>query len=101
MVRAETARRGIVLIFDEILGYRTGPDCAQGYLGVTPDLATLGKAIGGGVPLSVFGGRRDLMAVVAPLGRRRSHRHLQRPPVQMLAAHAFLDAIAEPGSSSA
>src|SRR6185437_8336640 len=54
LVREETARRGIVLIFDEVLsGYRTGPDCAQGFLGVTPDLSTLGKAIGGGVPLSV------------------------------------------------
>jgi len=49
-VREETARRGIVLVFDEVLsGYRTGPDCAQGYLGVTPDLSVLGKAVGGGV----------------------------------------------------
>ena len=97
-VRAETARRGIVLIFDEILsGYRTGPDCAQGYLGVTPDLATLGKAIGGGVPLSVFGGRRELMSVVAPLGKAVHTGTYNAHLIQMLAAHAFLDTIAEPG----
>jgi glutamate-1-semialdehyde 2,1-aminomutase len=97
-VRAETARRGIVLIFDEILsGYRTGPDCAQGYLGVTPDLATLGKAIGGGVPLSVFGGRRELMSVVAPLGKAVHTGTYNAHLLQMLAAHAFLDVIAEPG----
>ena len=73
LVRAETARRGIVLIFDEVLsGYRTGPTCAQGYLGVTPDLTILGKAIGGGVPLSVFGGKRELMRMVAPIGLQQS-----------------------------
>lgn len=96
-VRAETTRRGIVLIFDEILsGYRTGPDGGQGYLGVTPDLATLGKAIGGGVPLSVFGGRRDLMSVVAPLGRAVHTGTYNAHLIQMLAAHAFLDVIEEP-----
>ena len=96
-VRAETARRGIVLVFDEILsGYRTGPDCAQGYLGVTPDLATLGKAIGGGVPLSVFGGRRELMSVVAPLGQAVHTGTYNAHLIPILAAHAFLDTIAEP-----
>jgi glutamate-1-semialdehyde 2,1-aminomutase len=98
LVRTETARRGIVLIFDEILsGYRTGPTCAQGYLGVTPDLCTLGKAIGGGLPLSIFGGRRDLMSVVAPLGRAVHTGTYNAHLVPMLAAHAFLDAIAEDG----
>jgi glutamate-1-semialdehyde 2,1-aminomutase len=97
-VRAETARRGIVLIFDEILsGYRTGPDGAQGYLGVTPDLATLGKAIGGGAPLSVFGGQRALMSVVAPLGRAVHTGTYNAHLLQMLAAQAFLDVIDEPG----
>lgn len=97
-LRAETSRRGIVLIFDEILsGYRTGADGAQGYLGITPDLATLGKAVGGGVPLSVFGGRRELMSVVAPLGRAVHTGTYNAHLIQMLAAHAFLDVIAEPG----
>ena len=68
-LKEQCARRGIVLIFDEILsGFRTGPDCAQGHLGVIPDLSTLGKCLGGGAPISAFGGRRDIMEVVAPLG---------------------------------
>jgi glutamate-1-semialdehyde 2,1-aminomutase len=98
LVRAETARRGIVLVFDEILsGYRTGPSGAQGYYGVTPDLCTLGKAIGGGVPLSVFGGRRELMSIVSPLGRAVHTGTYNAHMIPVLAAHAFLDAIAEDG----
>ncbi len=97
-VRAETTKRGIVLVFDEILsGYRTGPDCAQGYLGVTPDLCTLGKAIGGGVPLSVFGGKRDLMALVSPVGNAVHTGTYNAHLLPIMAAHAFLDTIAEPG----
>jgi len=98
LVREETEKRGIVLIFDEVLsGYRTGPDCAQGYLGVVPDLSVLGKAIGGGVPLSVFGGKRELMSLVAPLGRAVHTGTYNAHLVPILAAHAFLDAIAEDG----
>ncbi len=98
LVRAETARRGIVLIFDEVLsGYRTGPSCAQGYLGVTPDLTILGKAIGGGVPLSVFGGRRELMTVVSPLGPAVHTGTYNAHLISILAAHAFLDTIAVAG----
>jgi len=97
-VREETARRGIVLIFDEILsGYRTGPNCAQGYLGVTPDLCALGKAVGGGVPLSVFGGRRELMSAVSPLGPAIHTGTYNAHLIPIMAAHAFLDTIAEPG----
>jgi glutamate-1-semialdehyde 2,1-aminomutase len=95
-VREETARRGIVLIFDEILsGYRTGPSGAQGYLGVTPDLATLGKALGGGVPLSAFGGRRELMDLVAPRGPAVHTGTYNAHLIPILAAHAFLDTISE------
>jgi glutamate-1-semialdehyde 2,1-aminomutase len=95
MVREETARRGIVLIFDEILsGYRTGPGCAQAFLGVTPDLCLLGKAIGGGLPLSVFGGSRDLMAVVSPLGPAVHTGTYNAHLLPIMAAHAFLDTIA-------
>ncbi len=57
-----TREHGVLLIFDEVLcAFRMGPGGAQEYLGVTPDLCTLGKAIGGGFPLSVFGGRADIM----------------------------------------
>jgi glutamate-1-semialdehyde 2,1-aminomutase len=95
-VRDETARRGIVLIFDEVLsGFRTGPDCAQGSLGIVPDLSILGKAVGGGVPLSVFGGRRDLMSVVAPLGPAVHTGTYNAHLIPILAAHAFLDVIGE------
>jgi glutamate-1-semialdehyde 2,1-aminomutase len=98
LLRAETARRGIVLIFDEILsGYRTGPSGAQGYLGVTPDLATLGKALGGGLPLSAFGGRRALMDVVAPRGPAVHTGTYNAHLLPILAAHGFLDTIAEAG----
>ena len=97
-VRTVTAGRGIVLIFDEILSaYRTGPDCAQGYLGVTPDLSVIGKAIGGGVPLSAFGGRRDLMECVSPVGSAAHTGTYNAHLIPILAAHAFLDTIAEEG----
>lgn len=98
LVREETARRGIVLIFDEILsGYRTGVDCAQGYLGVCPDLCTLGKAIGGGVPLSVFGGRRDLMSLVSPVGKAVHTGTYNAHLIPILAALAFLEVASAPG----
>ncbi|MCE2527633.1 MAG: aminotransferase class III-fold pyridoxal phosphate-dependent enzyme [Actinomycetia bacterium] len=64
-VREATSRHGIVLIFDEVVtGLRLGTAGAPGYLGVTPDLACLGKAIGGGLPLSALGGRADIMEEV-------------------------------------
>ncbi len=98
LVRTQTKQRGIVLIFDEILSaYRTGPDGAQGYLGVTPDLSVVGKAIGGGLPFSVFGGQRDLMSVVSPLGRAVHTGTYNANLVPVMAAHAFLDTIGEPG----
>jgi len=98
LVRTLTAQRGVVLIFDEILSaYRTGPEGAQGYLGVTLDLAVVGKAIGGGLPLSVFGGSRDLMRVVSPLGPAVHTGTYNAHLTAIMAAHAFLDTIAEPG----
>jgi glutamate-1-semialdehyde 2,1-aminomutase len=68
-VRALTREAGVLLVFDEVLSaFRMGPGGAQEYLGVTPDLCTLGKAVGGGFPLSVFGGRRDVMDRLMPTG---------------------------------
>ena len=59
----------MLLVFDEVLSaFRMAPGGAQEYLGVTPDLCTLGKAVGGGFPLSVFGGRRDIMERLMPTG---------------------------------
>ena len=67
-VREITAEKGIVLIFDEVMtGFRWGNmGCAQSYIGITPDLCTLGKVIGGGSQLGAFGGRKDIMELVNP-----------------------------------
>ena len=96
-VREETRRRGIVLIFDEILsGYRTGLGGAQAYFGVTPDLATIGKALGGGVPISAFGGRADLMDHLTPVGKAVHTGTYNAHPVPVAAAHAFLEVAEDP-----
>jgi glutamate-1-semialdehyde 2,1-aminomutase len=90
-LRNLTRELGIVLIFDEILsGFRTGADCAQGYLGVTPDLCTLGKAIGGGLALSAFAGSREVMGAVSPLGGAVHSGTFNAHPLPILAANAFL-----------
>ncbi|HTU22121.1 MAG TPA: aminotransferase class III-fold pyridoxal phosphate-dependent enzyme, partial [Gemmataceae bacterium] len=68
-LRHLTRKHDVLLIFDEVLSaFRMAPGGAQEYLGVTPDLCTLGKAVGGGFPLSVFGGRADIMARLMPQG---------------------------------
>jgi glutamate-1-semialdehyde 2,1-aminomutase len=69
-MRRLCTQHGALLIFDEVMtGFRVGLKCAQGLYGIVPDLTTLGKVIGGGMPLAAFGGRRDVMAQLAPLGR--------------------------------
>ena len=98
LIRRETERRGIVLIFDEILsGFRTGVSGAQGYFGVTPDLSTVGKALGGGVPLSAFGGRADLMSVLSPTGPAIHTGTYNAHLIPVRAGLAFLDVISDPG----
>lgn len=96
-VRELTARHGVVLVFDEILsGFRTGPGCAQEYLGVTPDLTTLGKCLGGGTVLSAFAGRREVMESVAPLGLAVHSGTYNAHLIPVMAAQAFLDVITAP-----
>jgi glutamate-1-semialdehyde 2,1-aminomutase len=96
-VRELTRAHGIVLLFDEILsGFRTGPSCAQGYLGVTPDLCTLGKCLGGGTVLSAFAGRREVMEAVAPLGPAVHSGTFNANLIPILAGRAFLQVIADP-----
>jgi glutamate-1-semialdehyde 2,1-aminomutase len=68
-LREETQRRGIVLIFDEVISFRVAWGGAQERFGVRPDLTTLGKIIGGGLPVGAFGGRRDIMAYYDPRTR--------------------------------
>src|SRR5690606_20728053 len=68
-LRTITAKHGIVLVFDEVMtGFRVARGGAQERFGVTPDLTCLGKIVGGGMPVAAYGGRRDIMQSVAPLG---------------------------------
>ena len=96
-VREVTAKHGVVLIFDEVLsGFRTGPSCAQGYFGVTPDLCCLGKPLGGGLPISAFLGRREVMSAVTPVGRAVHTGTYNGNLVPILAADAFLGIVRDP-----
>lgn len=97
-MRQLTTDHGILLIFDEILsGFRTGVGCAQATLGVTPDLCTVGKAIGGGMPISAYGGRREIMEHVAPLGKAMHSGTYNAPLPCVMAVSAFMDEITQPG----
>src|SRR5262245_55996246 len=98
VMRDETRRRGILLVFDEVQSaFRMGPGGAQAYLGVTPDLCTVGKAVGGGHPLSVFGGRADIMARLQPQGDCQHSGTYNGHPVVVAAALAAVRAYLEPG----
>lgn len=68
-LREIATEEGALLCFDEVMtGFRIAKGCAQEHFGVTPDLTTLGKIIGGGLPVGAYGGRRDIMETVAPAG---------------------------------
>jgi glutamate-1-semialdehyde 2,1-aminomutase len=91
-------RAGAVLIFDEVMtGFRVGLTGVQGLTGVTPDLTTLGKVVGGGMPLAAFGGKRALMEHLAPLGPVYQAGTLSGSPVAVAAGLAALDLITQPG----
>src|SRR4029450_12586952 len=91
-------RYGAGLIFDEVMtGFRVHAQGAQGLYGITPDLTTLGKVIGGGMPVGAFGGRRAIMERVAPLGPVYQAGTLSGNPVAVAAGLATLTAIQAPG----
>ncbi|HEY8242320.1 MAG TPA: glutamate-1-semialdehyde 2,1-aminomutase [Casimicrobiaceae bacterium] len=97
-LRAQCDRHGAVLIFDEVMtGFRVGPRGVQGMLGITPDLTTLGKVIGGGMPVGAFGGRRDIMEKIAPLGPVYQAGTLSGNPVAVAAGLATLALTEAPG----
>jgi glutamate-1-semialdehyde 2,1-aminomutase len=90
-LREETERVGALLIFDEIItGFRLGLSGAQGRFGIRPDLTTLGKVIGGGFPIGIFGGRADVMDLVAPSGPVYNAGTYNAHPVSVAAGLAVL-----------
>ncbi len=97
-MRELCTRHGAILVFDEVMtGFRVALGGAQAQYGVKPDLTTLGKIVGGGMPVGAFGGRRDIMERLAPLGPVYQAGTLSGNPVAMAAGLATLDAIATPG----
>jgi glutamate-1-semialdehyde 2,1-aminomutase len=90
---------GALLVFDEVVtGFRLGWSGAQGVYGIRPDLTTLGKVIGGGLPIGAYGGRRDLMEMVAPSGPVYQAGTLSGNPVSVSAGLATLRALQAPGA---
>ena len=101
-LRRLTGEAGALLIFDEVItGFRVAYGGAQARYGVTPDLTCLGKIIGGGLPVGAFGGRADVMAMVAPLGPAYQAGTLSGNPLAVAAGTACLEALAEPGTYEA
>ncbi len=89
---------GALLIFDEVMtGFRVAPGGAQGRYGVSPDLTCLGKVIGGGLPAAAYGGRRELMELIAPAGPVYQAGTLSGNPLAMAAGIVTLRAISAPG----
>jgi len=97
-LREQCTNAGAVLIFDEVMtGFRVALGGAQAHFGITPDLTTLGKVIGGGMPVGAFGGRADIMSRVSPSGPVYQAGTLSGNPMAMAAGLATLRAISQPG----
>ena len=97
-LRSLTRQYGALLVFDEVMtGWRVHPKGAQVLYGIDPDLTCLGKVVGGGFPAAAFGGKRDLMTLIAPAGPVYQAGTLSGNPVAMAAGLATLDVLARPG----
>lgn len=93
-LREITSAYGAILIFDEVItGFRMGIGGAQGYYGVRPDMTTLGKIAGGGMPMGIYGGRREIMEMVAPLGKVYQAGTLSGNPVATAAGIATIQTL--------
>jgi len=97
-MRELCTKHSAILIFDEVMtGFRFGTQCAQGWLGITPDLTCFGKVIGGGMPVGAFGGRRDIMEHISPLGPVYQAGTLSGNPVAMAAGLTCMKIIGREG----
>jgi glutamate-1-semialdehyde 2,1-aminomutase len=98
-LREVTQQNGALLIFDEVMtGFRIAYGGAQEKFGITPDLTTLGKVIGGGLPVGAYGGRKDIMAMVAPAGPMYQAGTLSGNPLAMTAGIKTLELLQRPGT---
>lgn len=95
-LRALTAENDVLLIFDEVItGFRLAPGGAQEYFGIRPDLTTLGKIAGGGMPIGIFGGRKEIMEMISPNGPVYQAGTFSGSPCSMAAGIAVLDYLKE------
>jgi len=98
-LRELTQEHGALLVFDEVMtGFRIAYGGAQEKFGITPDLTTLGKIIGGGLPVGAYGGRRDIMQMVAPAGPMYQAGTLSGNPLAMTAGIKTLELLRQPGT---
>jgi len=98
-LRELTTKTGALLVFDEVMtGFRIAYGGAQEHFGVTPDVTTMGKVIGGGLPVGAYGGRADIMAEVAPAGPMYQAGTLSGNPLAMTAGIKTLEILSRPGS---
>ncbi len=98
-LRELTKENGALLVFDEVMtGFRISYGGAQAHFGVTPDLTTMGKVIGGGLPVGAYGGRREIMEMVAPAGPMYQAGTLSGNPLAMTAGIKTLELLKQPGT---
>ncbi len=98
-LRELTTEHGALLVFDEVMtGFRISYGGAQARFGITPDLTTMGKVIGGGLPVGAYGGRREIMEMVAPAGPMYQAGTLSGNPLAMIAGIKTLEILRQPGS---
>ena len=97
-LREQCTKHGAVLIFDEVMtGFRVALGGAQSLYQITPDLTTIGKVIGGGLPVGAFGGKKEIMDLIAPLGAVYQAGTLAGSPLAVAAGLVMLDAVSKPG----